>query len=42
MVKIPLMMTTDAIPVVVMLNDNVESLEVRTKILDDAFIRITG
>lgn len=41
-VEIQLARTTDAIPIVAMLDGLVESLEVRTGTLDDAFIKITG
>lgn len=41
-VEIPLARTTDAIPIVAALDGLVDSLEIRTGTLDDAFIRITG
>ncbi len=39
---IPLKNTVDAIPIIQMLKDEMESFEVRTGSLDDAFITITG
>lgn len=41
-IKIPLSSTLDAIPIMRRLDGLVESLEVRSGSLDDAFIRITG
>ena len=42
MIEIPLSSTLDAIPIMRRLDGLVESLEVRSGSLDDAFIRITG
>lgn len=41
-IEIPLSSTLDAIPIMRRLDGLVESLEVRSGSLDDAFIRITG
>ena len=41
-VEIPLSSTVDAVPIVALLEGMIDSLEVRTGTLDDAFIRITG
>ena len=41
-VEIPLCSTVDAVPIIALLDGMIESLEVRTGTLDDAFIRITG
>lgn len=41
-VEIPLSSTVDAVPIVALLEGVIDSLEVRTGTLDDAFIRITG
>ncbi len=40
--EIPLSSTVDAVPIIRMLEGKLDSLEVRTGTLDDAFIRITG
>lgn len=41
-VEIPLSSTIDAVPIMALLEGMLDSLEVRTGTLDDAFIRITG
>ena len=41
-VEVMLASTVDAIPVIDLLRDSIDSLEVRSGTLDDAFIRITG
>lgn len=41
-IEIPLGSTIDSVPLVYMLDGRMESLEIRTGTLDDAFLRITG
>ena len=41
-IRVPLDSTIDAIPVITLVKDYIESFEVRTGTLDDAFINITG
>ncbi len=41
-ITIPLLSTSDAVPIISALGDQITSLEVRTGTLDDAFVSITG
>ncbi|MCQ2071337.1 MAG: ABC transporter ATP-binding protein [archaeon] len=41
-ITVPLGRTADSVPVIALIGDNVESIEVRTGTLDEAFIDITG
>ena len=41
-IEIMLASTVDAVPIIALLGDSMDSLEVRSGTLDDAFIRITG
>jgi multidrug/hemolysin transport system ATP-binding protein len=41
-IRVPLVNTMDAIPIIELVKDDIESFEVRTGTLDDAFVNITG